>query len=97
MNDDWWRWMGVRRPKSGRITIYRGVSKEKGTWANKIRPGDWVTLSKKQAKDLYASTPNSMILEMEVPLTHVVEASTNHPKSQEFFYVPRRNDVPLSQ
>lgn len=80
--------MKLRRPKSEQLAIYRGVSKEKGTWADSIKPGDWVTLSKKQASYLYAHQPNSKVLELTVPLSHIAEASTNSPQSQEFFYLP---------
>jgi hypothetical protein len=87
---NWWQWMGIKRPKSDYITIYRGVSKEKGTWDNEIKSGDWVSLDKKQAKELYAQFPNSKVLSKRVKLEDLREASTNSPRSIELIYLPSK-------
>jgi hypothetical protein len=85
-DSNWWRWMGIKKPKDEYITIYRGVSKEKGTFKDEIKSGDWVTLDKKQAKELYAQFHNGKVLSKRVKLEDLREASTNSPRSIELIY-----------
>ena len=75
----WWRYMRIKCPSDGRITVYRGIRPGN---PKIINPGDWVTTSKKYAR-CYGK-----VISIRVPLLHVEEASTNCERTPEFFYRP---------
>ena len=87
---EWWRWLGIRKPSDPAITIYRGVSTEKGTHTDSIKVGDWVTLDKSQA-EMYADAEGGRVLSLQLPLDHLVEAPTNSPNSIELWYIPPKS------
>lgn len=90
-DDAWWQWMGIKKPKANTITVYRGVAEHKGTMADEIRHGDYVTLHRDQAAN-YGD--GGKVLSKQVPVDDLIEASTNSPRSSELWYAPRSQASP---
>lgn len=78
----------IRKAKLGTsVTIFRGAP----GFAEGIRPGDWVALSKSYAKQHLVSRKDAKIFELRVPSEDVVWAGTDE---NEFFYAPKELSVP---
>lgn len=78
-----------KEAKQAEVTVYRGVPASLAD--AKIRPGDWVALSKRYAAQHGTGESGaSRIISMKVPADHVAWAGTD---MNEFFYVPREEDA----